>query len=301
VKLIVALTGLSLAITALGCGVREHHAEAQAKKESKEAVVVVPAAPAQAQGKSSGDEGIDFPEREEIRQSYPLSAGAQVVVSGINGLVKVETADTDTAEVYIVRSVRNREDFQSRKVTIEHSPTLLTIRVKNDRQGGLLSSLFGPRRDERQRVMLKLPRRVEFETSGVNGNVVVGELHGPVALSGVNGNISVARATGKAEVTGVNGNVDLTLAQLAGDGVEVHGVNGNIELRFADEVNADLEVHGVNGRIDPELPNLAVQGEAKRHLKARLGSGGAQIAVSGINGNVHLAMASGAAPAAAGR
>ena len=41
--------------------------------------------------------------RDEIRQSYELAPGARVEVAGINGAVKIETADTKTAEIYIER------------------------------------------------------------------------------------------------------------------------------------------------------------------------------------------------------
>src|SRR5215510_5384149 len=81
------------------------------------------------------DESYDLPEREEIRQKRTLSPGTQVFVVGVkdtradtshtqvfvlgvNGKVKVETADIDTAEVLIVRSALRREDLQRQKVEI---------------------------------------------------------------------------------------------------------------------------------------------------------------------------------------
>ena len=39
--------------------------------------------------------------RQEIRQSYTLSPGARIELIGLNGAVKIETADTDKAEVFI--------------------------------------------------------------------------------------------------------------------------------------------------------------------------------------------------------
>src|SRR5687767_4965658 len=81
------------------------------------------------------DEGFDLPEGEEIRQKRKLtpgtkvfvigfkdarvdSDGKEVFVMGINGPVKVEAADTDTAEVLVVRSARRREDLERQKVEI---------------------------------------------------------------------------------------------------------------------------------------------------------------------------------------
>src|SRR5262245_13702053 len=107
----------------------------------------------------------DLPERDEFHQSYPLSAGARVEVQGINGTVQVETIPGGTAEVHIVRSARNREDLEYRKVIVEHTATSLIVRGDRDSEGRGL----GRNRDVRQRVLLRIPRQVDLGVSGVNG------------------------------------------------------------------------------------------------------------------------------------
>src|SRR5262249_43789664 len=136
----------------------------------------------------------NFAEREEIRRSYTLKPGANVIVSGINGQVDVETADTDHAEVLIVRSAKKREDSQFRKVKIDHDPAELHIDVENDRHS--FFSAFGSRTEIRHRVILKLPRKINFNIQGMNGDVAVGEIEGGVDVWGLNGKINVAQATG---------------------------------------------------------------------------------------------------------
>ncbi|HEY6403151.1 MAG TPA: hypothetical protein VI479_17155, partial [Blastocatellia bacterium] len=126
----------------------------------------------------SGGEGADFAEHEEIRRSYTLKPDADVIVSGLNGRVNVETADTDHAEVLIVRSAKTREDLQYRKIKIDHDPSELHIYIEKDRRS--FFSAFGPRPESRQRVILKLPRKVNFETHSVNGDVAIGEIEGGV-------------------------------------------------------------------------------------------------------------------------
>src|SRR5688572_14617894 len=64
----------------------------------------------------STDDGDDFQEKDEFRQSYQLSSGARVEVRGINGAVDIETSPGSTAEVNIIRSARNREDLEYRKI-----------------------------------------------------------------------------------------------------------------------------------------------------------------------------------------
>lgn len=239
-----------------------------------------------------GSAGIDLAEREEIRRSYSLKPAANVIVSGINGRVDVETAETDHAEVLIVRSAKNREDLQFRKINIDHDPTELRIRVEDDRRS--IFSAFSSRREARQRVVLKLPRKAMFETNNVNGNVTVGELDGSVEVRNVNGTVNIAQATGSARFHGVNGKIDATVAKLTGEGVGLTAVNGNTTLRFVGEVNAEVEARGQNGKVSSDLPNLEERKyEKQRHgvYNARIGAGGPQIEIHGVNGNVYLTRA----------
>lgn len=230
----------------------------------------------------------DLAEKDEFQQSYQLSTGAKVEVRGINGSVEIETGPGGTAEVNIVRSARNREDLEFRKIIVEQTATSLIIRSENDRE----RTGFGHNRDVRQRVKLTLPRAVDLAVSGVNGRVGVGEIDGPVRLSGINGRVEVAQAMGYSDISGINGRVRVTIAQLGTRGIHVSGVNGGVELFFAEELNADLDVTGINGSVNTDVANVTVLGKVDRHnFHAKIGSGGSPIKVSGVNGHVKLSRA----------
>jgi hypothetical protein len=239
-----------------------------------------------------GGEGVDFAEREEIRRSYTLKPGADVIVSGINGRVEVETAETDHAEVLIVRSAKKHEDLQYRKIKIVHDPSELRIGLEGDRRS--LFSSFGSIPEGRQRVTLKLPRKVAFITNNVNGDVAVGEIEGGVDVRGVNGKVNVEQVSGGASFRHVNGKIDATIVKLSmGGGIDLNGVNGNTTLRFVGEVNADVDARAHNGRVESDLPNLQESKDEKRYgrYSARIGTGGPQISIRGVNGNVSLTKA----------
>ena len=137
---------------------------------------------------------------------------------------------------------------------------------------------------------LKLPRQIDLQASGINGRTTVGEVDGPVRLSGINGRVDVAQARGYSEISGINGTLTMTITQLGERGVRVSGINGGVELRFAEALNADLHVNGINGSVSADVPNVVVQGRVNRNnFNAQIGTGGAPINVSGINGHVRLA------------
>jgi len=231
--------------------------------------------------------------REEIRKSYELSPGARVEVSGINGAVKIETSESKTADIHIERTGASQEILNRRKITIEYTPSGLTIRGEKG-DTGLLSRIFGSSPSER--VTLQLPRQVSLVAKGVNGSVVVGEIEGPVEVHGVNGKVEIDQASGSADFNGINGNISVGLTKLDKQGVDISGINGNIELRLGEGVNADLETHGMNGNVTSDLPNVVVDKSKRGSYSAQIGSGGNSISANGINGNIRLKRLALAAP-----
>jgi hypothetical protein len=235
--------------------------------------------------KRKSDDESEFTERDEFRQSYALAPGAQVRVSGMNGSVDVETSTSGTAEVYVLRTARNRSDLDYRKVIVEQTASGLVVRGENEREHGW----NGENHQVRQRVTMKIPRNVDFTASGINGRATVGEIDGPVSLSGINGHVDVAQARGYVNISGVNGAVTMTITQLSERGIRVSGINGRVELRFDGALNADLSVNGVNGSVNADVPNVSVQGRVSRQsFNAKIGAGGAPINVNGVNGSVRL-------------
>jgi DUF4097 and DUF4098 domain-containing protein YvlB len=232
-------------------------------------------------GQHEQDDGGDFTEREEIRRSFRLAQGARVEVSGIHGAVKIETADTDAAEVYIVRSARRREDLNFRRIKVEQTAEGLMVRRVRESEE--------PNVQVRHRVVLRLPRRIELLAESINGGVTVGEIDGPVRLRSINGGAEVARATGYAEISSINGGVTMTIARLGQRGVRANSINGGIDLRFTEDLNADLDVSRYNGGVSAELANVTVLNREKHtRFQARIGSGGIPITISQVNGGVSL-------------
>jgi hypothetical protein len=224
--------------------------------------------------------------RDEIRQSFQLSSGAQVEVRGINGPVEIETADTNTAEVYIQRTARNQSDLDNSKITLTATQTSILIQGEQNNGGILRRLLHG---EVKHQVTLKLPREIALTIKGVNGTVKAGEVTGAVEIGGVNGKVETAQTVGYSEISGVNGRVTVSIRRLGERGIRIKGINGPVELRIADKLNADLSARGINGRVSTDLPDVTVEGEPDRsNYSARIGAGGAPITLSGVNGRVRL-------------
>ncbi|MGH9945396.1 MAG: HEAT repeat domain-containing protein, partial [Pyrinomonadaceae bacterium] len=224
----------------------------------------------------------DERDREELRQSRPLNAGARITLSNIRGPIEIETKDSGPAEVHIVTYSYGRKG----QPAIEHTPTSLSI--KGGRAGGERSAW--DRGDQaRHHVRLVLPRRVELVIEGATDSVRVGELEGPVSLSDVRGSIGIAQATEWAELKNVRGSVTAYLTRVGQRGVRVSDVHGRVTLKFVGALDADLRTQNVKGKVYVDLPDVAVEGEMSRtDVRARIGRGGAPLNVSDVAGTVNL-------------
>jgi DUF4097 and DUF4098 domain-containing protein YvlB len=232
--------------------------------------------------------------REEIRQSYQLAPGASVELSNINGTIRIETSDTQRAEVYVERLASSQEALGRRKVTIEADANNLRIRGEKG-DVGVFERLFGS--SPYEKLTLKLPRQIALHTKGVNGALTVAELDGPVDVRGVNGRVQIAGANGAAEFKGINGNITVGLKQLNSDGVTLGGINGNIELQLTPGINAGFDAHGINGNVMSDLSEVSIERSKHGTYSGQIGNGGSSvITMKGINGNIRLtrsALASG--------
>jgi hypothetical protein len=274
------------------------------------------------------DEGFDLPEREEIRQKRKLapgtkvfvigfkdakvdSDGKEVIVMGINGTVKVETADTDIAEVLVVRSARKREDLQRQKVEISDNNGLYIqvgsaeppdpvheVRKRLERVGKRIpetspSPSPEPAPDIRRRVVLRLPRGAGLKISEIGGDVAIDGVDRNLEVRNVIGKVRAARVAGVIIVLDVNGAVNIAFAPLAAGNIKIAGVNGDVDLRFNGEVNADLRTWDIAGAIKPDFPNAEISNTEPLWggLKARIGAGGSEIEINNVSGNVTLSKA----------
>jgi hypothetical protein len=231
--------------------------------------------------------------RDEIRKSFELQPGARLEVQGINGQVDIQTSDTRTAEVYVLRTGKSSDSLSRREITIEQTATGLVVRGKEARHAGIWEHLFGS--NPKEDVTIKAPRQIALALKGINGRVTTGDIDGTIEAKGINGRVELGQPSESADISGINGNIVMALKQLGDRGASIKGINGGIELRLANGLNADLTAKGMNGNVRSEIADVTVNKDDQgSRYSARIGNGGAPIELKGINGNVRLTRGPGA-------
>jgi len=222
----------------------------------------------------------EYTEREDINQTYELAPGSRVELSVISGSVDVETTNGNTAEVHIVRMGETRTDLDCYTIAIEHTPSSLVMRHKQQRSGECQNIRA------KQQVTLRLPRTVDLKLNAISGPVKIGELDGALRLSGISGRVDVAQALGYSDISGISGVLTITIPRMSDRGIRVSGISGKVDLRLGGELNADLNVSGVNGDVNAAAPNVTLNKVGHSNFAGKVGTGGSVISVSGISGSV---------------
>ncbi len=249
------------------------------------------AAPASAQERRSDD---------SFRWTGRVGSGAWVNIRNLNGNVRVESGAGSQVEVRATKSWRrgNPEDVEIR----------VTRYGPNDRDV-LICALWGnnttcteneyrsrndTRNDRRNNdtsveFVVTVPRGVHIRGNTINGSIDVLGATGEISVNSVNGNVRAESTGGPVLAKAVNGNVTARMGRISTtENLTYSTVNGNVLVEFGDELNAEIEMSTVNGGFETNFP-LALRGRiSPRHIRATVGSGGRNIKLSTVNGNVEL-------------
>jgi hypothetical protein len=253
-----------------------------------------------ARAASTSDGGDDdMRERDEINESYRLAPGAEVDVQSISGSVTIETNETETADIHIVRLARTRDELECRPVHIEHSDSRLRIDGQDDRRQCRNARV-------NQQVTLRVPRRIKLDVASISGHVnagdidgplhftsisghaTVGNVRGPVSFTSISGHVQVASALDAARFESISGHVTITVSHLGARGLKAESISGSVDVGLGDDVNADLKVESISGSVYADDARITVNKVSDNEFTGRVGAGGAPLEFFSISGNIRL-------------
>ncbi len=133
------------------------------------------------------------------------------------------------------------------------------------------------------------PRHTALDLKAMNGGISVDGVDAQMSLETVNGGLSLSDIDGDVHGTTTNGgiNVDLSGSAWRGAGLDLRTTNGGVHLTLPAAYSAHLLTSTVNGNLDLGIP-VTIQGKMNRRLEADLGSGGATINATTMNGGVSI-------------
>jgi hypothetical protein len=222
-----------------------------------------------------------YPIRGEIRQTYQLAPNANIEVTGIEGSAEVETTSGDTAEIHFVREARTQADYDCETIVVLHSPTNLV--VQHQTRTGTRCRMI----EAREQIHLVVPRSANLNFHNIEGGVSVGTTDGLLRLNNIEGSVQVGQ-TQAAEISWIENDLSLNVSRVSSEGINVSNIEGAVELAVSKDLNADLSVVGRSENIQVDIPNMPTSGSGRKDYRLQLGTGGAPITISRIEGGVRI-------------
>lgn len=260
----------------------------------------------------------DLQEKEEFRQTYRLSSATLVDISDINGVLEIESTESDTTELYIVRSAKERKDLEFNRIKVEQNDQ--TFRISSEPNSG-----YRKHAEVRQRIHLKLPTNVNLSLSDISGLADVERVQGSLKINDISGQVSIKQAascqavndisgqvhigkltscnkiqdisgqvhidqvTNCQEISDISGQVEVGIQELNNTGLKIYDISGNVNLKFQNQINADLKARDINGSVAVNISSWIITNKHDRNnFDGRIGSGGTPIVVQDISGAIHL-------------
>lgn len=265
---------------------------------------------------SLGESDRDLPvqEQETIQKSFSMS-GVQhrsLEVDNVWGSIEVLGTNSDQVQLTVSKSTRAES-----KDKLERARKEVTLDI-TEQPGSLKLYVNGPFRcncDDgcghrdfegyivKMDFQLRVPRDIDTKVRTVNeGRVSVRDVNGNFLVRNVNGDIEMNNVSGSGTAHTVNGPVKVSFRQNPRENSEFRTVNGAVELRFAQGLAADFRFKTFNGGIYSDFPVTAlpvhsVQEEhhgakvvfhADRYTGVRVSSGGPEIKVENLNGDIRI-------------
>jgi hypothetical protein len=260
--------------------------------------------------------GRDFPvqDQETIEKSFtmPASQHKSLEIDNIYGSIEIVGDSADQVQLVVKKTLRAESKEQLEKARKD-----VTLDI-TQQEGALKFYVNGPFRchcsdcdgfHEREGYVVKMdfqlhvPREVDLKIKTVNeGHVLVRNVAGSFLVRNVNGDIEMENVAGSGTAHTVNGPVKVSFRQNPRENSDFRTVNGNVELRFAHDLSADFRFKTFNGGVYSDfpvsaLPIHAMQEEhngakvifrADRYTGARVNSGGPEIKVENLNGDIRI-------------
>jgi hypothetical protein len=227
-------------------------------------------------------------------RTYTMPAGAPVDVdAGRNGGVLVRAA--------------NRADVSVEARVMAHGDTEADARARAAQvqivaTGGRVAATGPDVADDNWwavTFVVEVPQGTPITLTTRNGPVALEDYSGQARLHAVNGPVRLVNVSGDIKGETTNGPVTVELEGVGweGAGLDVETRNGPVTVRIPENYSAQLELDTVNGPIavrHPGVPQPIAAGRTRRQpggpIRATLGSGGALIKATTVNGPVSVAL-----------
>jgi DUF4097 and DUF4098 domain-containing protein YvlB len=234
---------------------------------------------------------------ETIDRTFDVRAGANVVLSNVNGRITITSWDQPRVRVIAKKEVDGdrdelKEALRELRVEMLQKDGGLVIKTHYPKEDHGISSLFdwlsGDHVDAEVRYDVTVPRTMNVDVSNTNGGIHLSDVTGALELDTTNGKIEVSRCAGSLDASTTNGSIHAELLRVnKGQPLSFETTNGRIEVAVPANVAADIDASTTNGPISSDLPVLT-RGTCSNSLRGTVNGGGTSMRLRTTNGGITI-------------
>jgi len=257
---------------------------------------------------------------ESFDHSFKVSSPALLKIGNISGSVDIQVGEEGSISVLAIKhpDCKDAERTTIEFFQAEDGSVSINTRFGDNNWGWLWGQ---PVCDVEY--IVKAPRQCSINANGVSNSLSVSGFEGTFSFKSVSGDMTLEDLTGNLNVETVSG--DVTGQNLAGDShlksvsgdinlhdsrlpsviantvsgdvvlqtglsagpYKFHSVSGDVHLLVPSASHCDVELHSVSGDFSTNIP---LNGSSKSSGKqtARLGAGGARVALTSVSGDLQV-------------
>lgn len=234
---------------------------------------------------------------ETIDRTFDVSAGANVVLSNVNGRITIGSWDQPRVRVIARKEVDGDRDELKQalaELRVEMQPRagglVVTTHYPKDDRGiaSIFDWLSGDHVDAQVRYDVTVPRTMNVDVTNTNGGIHLSEVSGKLELDTTNGRIEVTRCAGSLDASTTNGSIKAELVRIAkGQPLSFETTNGRIEVAVPANAGADVDASTTNGSISSDLPVTTTR-TSNNSLRGTINGGGTSLRLRTTNGGITI-------------
>jgi hypothetical protein len=225
---------------------------------------------------STGDE-YEF--SESIYEERPADSNTILSASTVNGYIDVQSWDQNLINISALKYADNGEYLEKLDLEIAVNGDEIDIEVKHETAGLKHAGI---------NLDVKIPYGAAIETlSSVNGRIKVVDISIVKNVGTVNGAVHLEGVGVIHEVNTTNGAISVEILTM-NNHVELLSENGEIEVHIMTSLDASVDIMTSNGHISIHDVPLDLVVDEPHHKAGDLGSGGKQLSIHTLNGDIGL-------------
>jgi len=261
------------------------------------------------------DNEMPMKDQETIRRSFIVNAAgsaSKLEVDNVFGSIKVTGIAGDQIQLVVTKTIKaeskDRLDAAHKEVTLDmtQSGNSVKLYVKGPFRCNC-DDCYHSHGDEGYVVHmdfeLQVPLQTALNVKTINqGNIRIENVSGDYSVRNVNGSIEMLGVGGAGIAKTVNGGLKIRFRENPTANSQFASVNGSVELSFQDNLAADFRFKTFNGGVYSDFPMSALPQRpameehrngkfvfhSDRFTGGRVGSGGPEIRVENLNGDIRV-------------